>query len=139
MGLASFVTFYLLDVKYAFILALISGTLNFVPFVGPLITGVLAVLFIGVSDSWLVAFYVVIVLYIIQAVENNFVTPLLMKKILNLPPVLVLMALLVGGIIFGVLGMIFVVPVFGIIYEFSKEMLEKKKEQPLVTDADSDI
>ena len=128
VGLASFIVFFLLDVKYAFILALVSGILTFVPFIGPLITAILAFLFVGVSGSWLTAVYVVLALYGIQAIENNAVTPLLMKRILNLPPVLVLIALLVGGTIFGILGMIFVVPVFGIIYEFSKEFLEKKRE-----------
>ena len=51
-----------------------------------------------------------------------------MKRMIDLPPVLVLIALLVGAKIFGFLGMIFAVPVFGIIYEFVKEFLEKKRE-----------
>ena len=129
VGLTSFIIFFLLGIKYAFILALVSGVLNFVPYVGPLVTGIIAVVFVGVSNSWLMAVYVVIALYAIQALENNIVTPLLMKKILDLPPVLVLLSLLVGGTIFGVLGMIFVVPVFGIVYEFLKEFLEKRKEE----------
>jgi predicted PurR-regulated permease PerM len=51
-----------------------------------------------------------------------------MKKILDLPPILVLISILVGGTIFGLLGIIFVVPVFGIIYEFSKEFLENRRK-----------
>lgn len=132
VGIISFIIFFLFGIKYSFILALISGTLNFVPFVGPLITGVLVFLSVGVSESWIVAMYIVVALYIIQAVENNIVTPLLMKKIIDLPPILVLISLLVGGTIFGILGMIFVVPVFGIIYEFSKDFLEKRKEEMVV-------
>lgn len=128
VGIISFIVFYLFGIKFAFTLALISGALNFVPFIGPLITGLLVLLFVGVSNSWLVAVYIIVVLYIIQALENNIVTPLLMKKFIDLPPILVLISILVGGTIFGVLGMIFVVPVFGIIYEFSKEFLEKRRE-----------
>lgn len=129
VGIASFAIFFLLGIKYAFILALISGILNFVPYVGPLITGILTILFVGVSNSWIVALYATIALYVIQALENNIVNPLLMKKFLDLPPLLVLLSLLVGGTIFGVLGMIFVVPVFGIVYEASREFLIKKKEE----------
>ena len=129
VGIASFIIFFLFGIKYIFILSLISGFLNFVPFIGPLINATLILLFVGVSNSWIVAVYIVFALYIIQVIENNFVTPLLMKKFLNLPPILVLISLLVGGTIFGILGMIFVVPVFGIIYEFSKEFLEKRKEE----------
>jgi len=128
VGIVSFIVFFLFGVEYSFILALISGVLNFVPFIGPLITAILAVLFVGVSSSWFVAFYIFIALYIIQAIENNVVTPLLMKKFIDLPPILVLISLLVGGTMFGFLGMIFSVPVFGIVYEFLKEFLEKRKE-----------
>ena len=127
VGVASFVVFFLFGVKYSFILALISGLLTFVPFIGPLITAVLALLFVGASSSWLIAVYIVISLTIIQEVENKLFTPLLMKKFLDLPPILVLMAILIGGKIFGLLGIIFIVPIFGIIYEFFKEFLERKK------------
>jgi len=129
VGILSFLIFFLFGVKYAFILALVSGVLNFVPYVGPMITLVLSALFVGVSDSWLVALYIIVALLAIQGIENNFLTPFLMKKIINLPPVLVLISLLVGETIFGFLGMIFAVPVFGIIYEFLKDFLEKRKEE----------
>jgi len=131
VGILSFIAFFLLDIKYAFILALISGVLNFIPFIGPLITGILAVLFVGVSNSWFMAVYVVIALYGIQVLENNVVNPLLMKKFLDLPPILVLISLLVGGTVFGVLGMIFAIPMFGIVYEFLKEFLVKRREEYL--------
>ncbi|MBM3206143.1 MAG: AI-2E family transporter [Candidatus Staskawiczbacteria bacterium] len=127
VGIMSFIVFILFGVKYSFILALISGALTFIPFIGPLVTAILVLLFVGVSGSWFVAVYIVIALTIIQSIENNFVTPILMKKFLDLPPVLVLIAILIGGKIFGILGVIFVVPVFGIIYEFTKEFLEKRK------------
>ncbi len=131
VGILSFIIFFAFGIKYAFILSLISGILNFVPFIGPLITAILAVLFVGVSNSWLMAIYILVALYGIQALENNVITPLLMKKFLDLPPILVLISLLVGGTIFGILGMIFVVPVFGIIYEFLKEFFESRKKEEI--------
>ena len=127
VGVLSFIVLFLLGVNYSFTLALVSGVLNFIPLIGPLITSILAILFVGVSNSWIMAIYVLIALYVIQAAENNLITPLLMKKFLDIPPVLVLISLLVGGTIFGILGVIFVVPVFGIIYEFFKEFLERRK------------
>jgi len=127
VAIVSFIIFFLFGTPHVFILSLISGLLNFVPFVGPLITSLSVFLFVGVSQSWLVAFYVVIALTIVQEMENKIVTPLLMKKFLDLPPLLVLLSILVGGTIFGFLGIIFVVPVFGIVYEFLKEFLERRK------------
>ena len=52
-----------------------------------------------------------------------------MKKMADVPPVLVVVSLLVGAEVFGFLGMIFAVPVFGIIYEFLKEFLEKRRDE----------
>ena len=72
--------------------------------------------------------YVLIAITIIQEIENKLLTPLLMKKMTDIPPVIVLSSLLLGAKVFGFLGMIFAVPVFGIIYEFAKEFLEKRRE-----------
>ncbi len=130
VGIASFIIFYIFNVKYAFLLALISGVLNFIPYIGPWITAVTLAIFIAVSSSSLIiVLYVLIAVFAVQAVENNLLTPLLMKKMIDLPPVLVLVSLLLGAKVFGFLGMIFAVPVFGIIYEFVKEILEKRREE----------
>jgi len=132
VGIASFIVFYIFGIKYAFLLALISGVLNFVPYIGPLITTVLLVVFIAVSSgSWLTVLYVLIAIFIVQEIDNKILTPLLMKKLVDVPPVLVLISLLVGAKLFGFLGTIFAVPVFGIIYEFLKEFLENKKQESL--------
>jgi len=130
VGAASFIVYFIFGVKYAFILALISGVLNFVPYIGPWITTILLVLFIAVSSgSWLTVMYVLIAVFVIQELDNKLLTPLLMKKMVDVPPVLVLVSLLVGAKLFGFLGTIFAVPVFGIIYEFIKEFLEKRRDE----------
>jgi len=129
VGLASFVVFLLFGVKYAIVLSLIAGTLNFVPFIGPVITALAVLIFVGISDSWATAIYIFVALTLIQEVDNKVVTPLLMKKFLDIPPLLVLISIIVGGIMFGFLGIVFMVPVAGIIYEFLMEFLEKRKIQ----------
>lgn len=129
VGLASYIIFFIFGIKYAFILALVSGILNFIPYIGPWITTLLLIVFIAVSSgSLLTIFYALVAVIIIQEIENKLLTPLLMKKMIDIPPVLVLVSLLVGAKVFGLLGTIFAVPVFGIIYEFVKEILEKRRE-----------
>src|SRR3989344_1902660 len=133
VGVASFIVFYIFEVKYAFILALLAGILNFVPYIGPWITSMLLIVFVAsFSTSWFVLFYVLTAFLLIQLIENNLLTPILMKRMIDLPPVLALLALLVGSQIFGFLGTIFAVPVFGIVYEFLKEFLEKRREGELM-------
>ncbi|MCX6721200.1 MAG: AI-2E family transporter [Candidatus Staskawiczbacteria bacterium] len=129
VGIASYIIFYLFGIQYALILALISGILNFIPYIGPWITTFILLAFIAVSSgSWLTVIYVLAAIVIIQEVENKLLTPLLMKKMTDLPAVLVLMSMLIGGKVFGFTGLIFAVPVAGIIYEFLREFLEKKRD-----------
>jgi predicted PurR-regulated permease PerM len=132
VGVASYIVFYVFGVKYALTLALISGILNFVPYIGPWVTGILVVVSVAVSSSWLTVIYVLASVMIIQGVENNILTPLLMKKMTDLPAVLVLMSMLVGARIFGFTGLIFAVPVAGIIFEFSREFLQRRRSGGVV-------
>ena len=113
-------------------MALISGVLNFIPYVGPWITSILLIILIVISTgSWLMMIYVLVAITVIQEIENKLLTPLLMKKMTDIPPVLVLVSMFLGAEIFGFLGMIFAVPVFGIIYEFLKDFLEKRREEAI--------
>jgi len=135
VGIGSFIVFYIFGVEYAFLLALIAGILNFVPYIGPLVTAILLLVFVMVSSgSWLITLYVLLAVWIVQIIENNLLTPLLMKKMIDLPPVLVLISLLLGAKIFGFLGTIFIVPVAGIIYEFIRELLERKRAGGIAED-----
>lgn len=130
VGLASYVVFYIFGVKYAFTLSLISGILNFIPYIGPWITCILLVVFIAVSSSsWMTLLYVLVAVFAIQEIENNLLTPVLMKKMTDLPAVLVLMSMLIGAEVFGFTGLVFAVPVAGIIYEFLREFLQKRREE----------
>ncbi len=128
VAVASLAVFYLFGVKYTFLLAFLSGILSFVPFLGPLVVTILLLIIVGVSDSWLKAVIVVLAFTLVHQIEGNVLSPILTKKLVGLPTVLVLLALAVGGEIFGFLGAVFAIPVAGILYEFTKEFLERKKE-----------
>jgi predicted PurR-regulated permease PerM len=135
VGVASYVVFYIFGIKYALILALISGFLNFIPYIGPWVTSILLIVLVAISSgSWLMVVYILIAVTVVQEIENKLLTPLLMKKMTDISPVLVLVSLLVGGKVFGFLGLIFAVPVFGIVYEFMKEFLDKRKSEMIEAD-----
>ena len=129
VGVASYVVFYLFGIKYAFMLALISGVLNFIPYIGPWITAIFLVVLIAAStSSWYLVAYVITAVLIIQQIEGLILTPLLMKRMTDLPAVLVLVSMLIGAKIFGFIGLVFAVPIAGIIYEFLKEFLSRRRE-----------
>ncbi len=124
---ASLIVFLVFGTPYPYSLALLAGLLNFIPVVGPLLTGVLLFLIIGL-DNFFKAIFVVVAFTLVQQVENNIITPFLSKKIIGMSPVLVLMSLAIGGILWGFLGAILAIPLGGILYEFLKDFLKKKKE-----------
>ncbi len=128
VGLMTFVACFIFKIEYAVSFGLLAGILNIVPIVGPIITGLIITIFV-VLDSWLKALFILIAFIIIQQIENNILTPLLSKKFIGLPPALVLISLLIGGKLWGILGAILAIPLAGILFEFLKEFLQKRKEE----------
>lgn len=112
MGLLYSVGFATLRVPLALTIGMISGFLNFVPYLGTLTGLVLAVSFTaldGAGPTRLVG--VLAVFVIVQSVEGYYLTPKLLGESLNLHPLVVLLGLVIGGNLFGLLGIILAVPV----------------------------
>ena len=132
VGVAVFITLSLFNVKYAFVLALFAAVLDFIPVLGPIFAGAVIFSFV-VLDSWLKALFVLIVFILIQQIEGNIISPVLTKKFVGLPPALVLLSLAVGAKLLGILGAVLAIPLAGILFEFLRDFLKKKKEEnPIV-------
>jgi len=127
IGIISLITFLLFDIPYPFIFGLIAGILNFIPIIGPIITGILLFLIISLENI-IKAIFIIVVFTLIQQIENNILTPFLSRKFVGLPPALVLISLAIGSILWGFLGAILAIPLTGIIFEFSSDFLRKKRE-----------
>lgn len=128
VGLACYIAFLLFNVQYPFSLGLLAAALNFIPIVGPIITGVIIFILVALDDM-LRAIFVLIVFILIQQVEGSIVLPALAKKFVGLSPVLVIIALSIGGTLWGFLGAILAIPLAGILFEFFKEFLQEKREE----------
>jgi predicted PurR-regulated permease PerM len=115
---AYFLVFQLFNVEAALILALIGGALDFLPYIGPLIAIALAGVSIGIQISWETAILIAGILFIVQFIEGHVFSPLLIRKFTNLPLYLILLALTVGGKLFGILGAFLAIPVTAAIYRF---------------------
>ncbi|MCC8425446.1 AI-2E family transporter [Mucilaginibacter sp. UR6-11] len=115
----------IVGVPVALILALITGLLEMVPSIGSLIAmipGVLLALTISTNMAILVA-----VIYIVsQTIVANIVTPMIQKKMINLPPALTLISQLIMGTVSGALGIILAVPLLAILIILVDELYVKK-------------
>ncbi len=132
VGLITYVTLRIFSTEYAAVLALFAGVMDIIPVLGPIFSGVIIITLTALSSP-AKAFLILIALILIQQIEGNVITPILTKKMVGLPAILVLTALLIGGKLWGILGAILTIPLVGVIYEFLRDYLQKRKEEQPTT------
>ncbi|GIO27634.1 AI-2E family transporter [Ornithinibacillus bavariensis] len=109
VAITTYIIFQLLGLNYALLLAIFMGLMNMVPYFGPIIGAVPAVL-LAITVSGKMVVFVLISVFAIQLIESNFLSPYIMGKSTRIHPVVIIFVLLLGGKIGGVLGMILAVP-----------------------------
>lgn len=128
VGLVVYVGLSLIGIKFALMLGLLAFVLEIVPIVGPVLAAIPAVILAFMQEPtlglWVILFYVVI-----QQLENHILVPVVMGKTVGLNPVVVIIALLVGGQLAGIAGMILSVPVATVIVEIIDDMAKKKESR----------
>ena len=118
----------LLQVEYALLLAILAGLLEFIPYIGPLVAGFMAVL-LTVFTAPLKALLIVILYFVIQQIENHILVPKIMQKTVGLNPIVSIIALLVGARLGGVIGIILAIPVVTALSVFVKDFVDAKGEE----------
>jgi predicted PurR-regulated permease PerM len=128
VGLTTFLTCYVLNIKYAVSFSLFAGILNMVPIIGPVVSAAIVIILVA-ATSWTKALFFLTAFVIIQQIEGNILSPVLTRKFIGLPPVLVLVSVMAGSQLWGFMGALLAIPISGIIFEFLKDFLKKKKEE----------
>jgi len=116
---------WILGVKYAFLVAVVAGVLEIVPYVGPIVSGGLATL-LALSQSPILGLWTLIFFIVAQQLEGHILVPLLIKKLVGLNPVAVILAILVGAKLGGILGILLAVPIAAVIDEFFDDLAKRK-------------
>lgn len=127
----SAILFSIFKLKYAILLAIFCAITNIIPFVGPYIGGIPAVI-VGLSSSIKLGLITLGIIILAQTLETSLINPLIMSKVVKINPLLIIIAVTIMGKFFGVIGMIFAVPVLillKIVIEFiNKYNLIKKND-----------
>ncbi len=110
VGLMTFFGLNLIGVKHAAFLAIIAGLLEVVPNVGPTISAIPA-FFVATSQSYFLGLSTIALYFIVQQLENNLIVPVIMQKAVGLNPIVTLIALIIGGKVSGVLGLLLAIPI----------------------------
>lgn len=125
VGCLTYIGLYFLGVKYALTLALVAAVLEIVPYVGPILAAIPAVV-LAFFQSPFLSLLVIFLYIVIQQLENYIIYPQVMKKAVGLNPIIIIVAMLVGAKLAGVLGIILAVPVTAAIAEFLKDFQKKE-------------
>ncbi|MDP4009080.1 MAG: AI-2E family transporter [bacterium] len=128
VGAATSVALLIFQVQYPFSLGLFSGVLNFIPYIGPLVAAILIGIIVALEDLAR-AGVVLIAFMVVQMLENAVILPLLSRKFVGISPVIVIVALAVGGNLWGAMGAVLSIPLAGIIVSFFGDFLRKRKER----------
>lgn len=126
MGISTWGALSILGVKHAFLLGILAGLFELVPFVGPILSGAVAVM-TAFSTSAALALYTLLVFLILHQIEANLLVPLLSKRAVDLHPVIVIAALLIGLEVGGLLGAIASVPAAAVFQEVLEEWSKTRR------------
>lgn len=115
-GAVSYVILLILGVEFAFLWSFLIFILNFIPYIGPLISSIIPAVFAVITTGSLMQFiYVFAALEGVQIIIGNFIQPMIQGKGTNLAPVTIIVALAFWGMLWGIVGMILAVPIMAVI------------------------
>jgi predicted PurR-regulated permease PerM len=110
VGVASSLGMWLIDLPFWLIIGILAGFLNLIPFLGPVVGGALAALVALLNRDPGQAIWAVLIFVAIQQVDNHVITPVVQRARVNLSPLVIVLALIIGGSVAGLLGVLVAVP-----------------------------
>ena len=110
VGIMLSVGYRIIGLEFWLLIGLIGGLLNIVPFLGPWVGGALGVLVAISTGDVSTAIWAVVVAVIVQQIDNNFVSPTVLRATVRLHPTVTLLVLVLGGALVGIWGVIIAVP-----------------------------
>ena len=127
IGIICFILMKIFGFPFPFLISAIIGITNVIPFFGPFIGAILAAIII-LLVSPIHALYFLILIFILQQVDGNIIGPAILGNTTGIASFWVLFSIVIGGGLFGFIGMVLGVPVFAIIYYYFSRSINKRLE-----------
>ncbi len=128
VGVLVYIGLTILGVKYALVLAILAGTLELIPYIGPPTSAVPAV-FLAFAQEPIKGLFVLIMYILIQQLENHILVPKIMKTVVGINPIVSIMSLGVGFSVAGILGALLAIPTATAFSVFVTDFIELKKKK----------
>ncbi|MFH0927992.1 MAG: AI-2E family transporter [bacterium] len=128
IGFCVYIGLRILGVPYALVLAFFAGLMEFIPYIGPIISAIPAVL-IALSTSVFQGVLVVLMYMVIQWCENHLLVPTIMRRAIGINPIVSILALLVGAKLGGIVGAVLAIPVATAIMVFTQDFFAREENE----------
>lgn len=127
VGVATSIVLLIMNIDFALGIGFITGVADIIPYIGPFL-GFLPAVFFALMDNPIKALWIGIIFILIQWVENNILAPKVIGDTTGIHPLVILVSIIIGGGVFGVMGMILAVPVVAIsiiLFKFISKKLRR--------------
>lgn len=114
IGVLLFIGYSIIGLNYALVLSLFALIFMTIPFLGPFLS-ILPALFVGLSDSPFMVVKVFIVFAVVQQIESNVISPLVIGQRLNIHPLTIILLLLAAGSLYGLIGLLLATPLYALV------------------------
>jgi predicted PurR-regulated permease PerM len=116
LGIMYYITFLIFDIPYAVLLTIFGALVTIIPYLGPFVSGLLPIIFAFIYlDNITIAIIFTLIIISIQLFESYVMEPLVIGKEVQVNPLMVIVAIVLGSLIWGLAGMILFVPLFAMI------------------------
>lgn len=120
-----FIVFTLFRLPYASLIGVLAAVLSFIPYIGSWIACIIGALLICIISPWK-AVLSVVVYQVVQFLEGKLIYPRVVGKSVGLPPIYTLLAALLGGNLFGIVGIIFFIPFVAVVYALVRDHADSR-------------
>ena len=117
----TFTGMWIMGVPYPLVIALLAAITEWIPVIGPIVGAIPAIL-LGATISPSLALKVLIFYAVVQQIDGHLIMPQVMGKVISIHPVVIVIALLIGGTLFGVAGMILTVPLVAVLQTTARHL-----------------
>ncbi len=115
VGILASVGLFIIGLPFWLLIGMVAGFFNMIPLIGPYIGGIPALVIALTTKEPITAVWVILIMVTVQQIDNHFISPLVMHRVVKLHPVLVMLALLLGGTLGGFFGLLVAVPTAAIL------------------------
>ena len=125
LGIACYIVLWIVGIRLKLLISILVAVTTLVPYIGPIAAMVVTALIV-VFQAPIYVLWMTIINFSLQLVDAWVLSPIIIGKNLGVPPILVIVAVIIGGSVFGILGIIFAVPAAAILALFMRKVRNAK-------------